>query len=183
MRSRSLDTITRLELADREDCGAGSGGAHLALLAGAAARRGRAAVPVPWPTGRGAAGIAPRPDSDTLRSVLDLRYLWEQPVYARPSRLRSLLRGPGAQERIVHEEWLEVENQLLATDRAATTLTRVVPLRVAVTHQSRLTVGQGVELGFSFKAMGGVEERIEGGRSTRQPGLGLELRLSARLQF
>jgi hypothetical protein len=31
--------------------------------------------------------------------------------------------------------------------------------------------------------MGGLEERIEAGRSTRQPAMGLELRLTARLQF
>jgi len=112
-----------------------------------------------------------------------VRYLWEQPVSSRASRLRSLLRGSDAQERIAHEEGLELENQLLLTDRAVTTVTRTVPLRVALTHQSRLTVGQGVELGFSFKAMGGVEELIEAGRSTRQAALGLEVRLTARLQF
>ena len=185
VRSRSLDTITRLELAP------GPGGRlrgrlraeHTLRYSQERQRVGDERLYLFPGQPAGELPIASRPDSDTLRSVLDLRYLWEQPVHSRASRLRSLLRGPGAQERIVHEEWLEVENQLLATDRAATTLTRVVPLRVAVTHQSRLTVDRGVELGFSFKAMGGVEERIEGGRSTRQPALGLELRLSARLQF
>ena len=124
-----------------------------------------------------------RQDSDMLRSLLDLRYRWEQPVYARTSRLRSLLREGNAEERIVHEEWLEVENQVLLTDRETTSLTRTVPLRIALTHQSRFTVDQGVELGFSIKAMGGVEERIEQGASTWQPALGIELRLTARLQF
>ena len=112
-----------------------------------------------------------------------MHYLWEQPVSSRASRLRSLLRGSPGPERIAHEDWLELENQLLWTDRAATTLTRTVPLRVALTHQSRLTVGEGVELGFLLKAMGGVEERIENGRSTRQPAMAMELRLTARLQF
>lgn len=124
-----------------------------------------------------------RPDSDTVLNRLDLRYRWEQPVVTRASRLRSLLRGGSEVQRLVHEEHLEVESEVVATDRSTTTLSETVPLRVALTHQSRLVVDQGVELGFSLKALGGVQELIERGSSTWKPALGIELRLSARLEF
>jgi len=181
VRSGNLDTVTRLELAGRADRTLRA--EHTLRYARERQRPGDERLYLYPGQAGGELPVALRPDSDALRSVLELRYLWEQPVSSRASRLRSLLRGSAAEQRIQHEEWLEIENQVLLTDRAATTLTRTVPLRVALTHQSRLTVGQGVELGFSLKAMGGVEERIESGRSTRQPALGLELRLTARMQF
>ncbi len=181
VRVGTLDTSTRLELTGRGDRTLRA--EHTLRYARERQRVGDESLYLYPGQAGGELPVAERPDSDALRSVLEVHYLWEQPVVSRGSLLRSLLRGTEAQERIAHEEWLEVENQLLWTDRAATALTHTVPLRVALTHESRLTVGQGVEVGFSLKAMGGVEERIESGRSTRQPALGLELRLTARLTF
>jgi len=181
VRSRSVEALTALRLSDRlpgtleadhtlkytrERQQAGD--ERLYLFPGDPAGE----LPVPF-----------RPDSDTVRSLLDLRYRWEQPVYTRAARLRSLLQGGSAEERIQHEEHLEIENQVVVTDRGTTALKSTVPLRLALSHSSRLTVEEGVELGVSLKALGGVEERIEKGRSSWQPALGLELRLTARLAF
>jgi len=127
--------------------------------------------------------VAAIPDSDALYSLLNLRYRWEQPVRSTARSMRLLLRGAGEPPPIVHEEGLQVENQIVLADRTRSSLTATVPLRLSLRHESRLTVREGVQLELAVKALGGVEERIENGRSVYRSSLGFELRLGALLTF
>jgi hypothetical protein len=122
------------------------------------------------------------PASDSLYSLLNVQYRWEQPV--RPT-LRSLrLLGAGEQPPpIVHEEGLRVENQILLADRKRCSLGATTPLRLSLRHESRLAVREGVQLELGVKVLCGVAERIENGRSLYQTSLGCELRLGAMLSF
>jgi len=123
------------------------------------------------------------PDSDAVYSLLKLQYRWEQPVRSNARSLRLLLRGAGEPPPIVHEETLQVENQIVLADRTRSSLTATVPLRLSLRHESRLAVREGVQLELAVKALGGVEERIENGRSVYRSSLGFELRLGALLTF
>ena len=113
VRSRSLDTITRLELGGRRLPGTlraehtlryarerqRVGDERLYLFPGQPA--GELPVSLRGRTATRCAACWTCATSGSSRCT------------ARASRLRSLLRGGSAEERIVHEEWLEVENQLL----------------------------------------------------------------------
>jgi hypothetical protein len=123
------------------------------------------------------------PDSDSLYSLLCLQYRWEQPVRSTRRKLGSLLPGSGKPPPIVHEENVRIENQIVLTDRARSSLTGTVPLRLGLMHKSSLIIQEGVQLEMEVKTFGGVEELIEHGHSLYRSALGFELRLGALLTF
>ena len=123
------------------------------------------------------------PDRDTLNSALTLEYRWQQSVQPRQRVSRFLPAPLRSEQTAVHTERLTVENQLLVMDRAKTTATGVVPLRVVFEHQTLMGVSENLQVELALRTMGGVQERIEAGRSVYEPAWGLEARLEMILRF
>jgi hypothetical protein len=123
------------------------------------------------------------PDRDTVTSSLSLEYRWEQSVKPRQRVSRWIPVPLDSTQTAAHTERLSVENQILITDRATTTSTGTIPLRIVLEHQTLMGVSENFKVALNLRTMGGLEERIEADQSFYEPAWGLEGRLEVIITF
>jgi len=127
--------------------------------------------------------VGEEPDRDLVTSALGLEYRWEQTLQRRPRVSRWIPVPLQATQTVSHTERLAVENQILIMDRAKTTSTGAVPLRIVLEHETLMGVSENMHVQLALRTMGGLQERIEADRSFYEPAWGLEARLQVVLSF
>ena len=80
-------------------------------------------------------------------------------------------------------EKLEIENNFQITDRERMGSATLIPLRISFEHTSAIPTTENLSFDFTFKTIGGIEERVEAGQSSLYPSWGLEVRLNVILSY